>query len=119
MAIKSVQIGVEDTELLEVPAGIRFAVTVIMICNTSEPDPADPDANAASFTMHFVKTGDPISDLNTVIKSLPLPAGETFTFDTEKIIMEQFDKIVINGDYPAGGDSSANYLSATTSFLEL
>jgi hypothetical protein len=33
--------------------------------------------------------------------------------------MEQFDKIVINGDYPEGGDSSANYLSATTSFLEL
>ena len=112
MAIQSILIGADDTTLLEVPAGLRYAVTVIMICNAATPDPLDENANLTNFDLHFVKQGDPISDLNKVINTLQLPAGETFTFDTEKIILDAGDKIVLNGDSPT-------VLSATVSFLEL
>jgi hypothetical protein len=47
-----------------------------------------------------------------VINVLELPAGETFTFDSEKIILESGDRIVIVGDSPTT-------LSATVSYLEV
>jgi len=112
MAIQSVLIDTQDTELLAVPAGLRFAVTVIMVCNTATPDPLDETANSTSFDLHFVKQGSPIDDINKVINSVQLPAGETFTFDTEKIILDAGDRIILNSDSPT-------VLSATTSFLEL
>ena len=49
---------------------------------------------------------------NQVINDLELPAGETFTFDSEKIILGDGDSIVVVGDSP-------NTLSATVSYLEV
>ena len=45
MAIQSVLIQTIDTVLLEVPAEQRYAVTVIMICNTATANPADDTEN--------------------------------------------------------------------------
>lgn len=122
MAIKSVLIsnplnpdfatdGV-DTILLQVPAEKRYAVTVIMVCNYSTPNPADDTENATVFDMHFIRSGDALGDMNKVLGNMPMAAGETFTFDTEKIIIEAGDSIKINSDSP-------HVLSATVSFLEL
>jgi hypothetical protein len=47
-----------------------------------------------------------------VVRSLELPAGETFTFDSEKIVLEAGDKIVALGESPTN-------LVATVSFLEV
>jgi len=47
-----------------------------------------------------------------VVRNLILPAGETFTFDSEKIILEEGDKIVLLGESPTN-------LSATVSYLEV
>jgi len=47
-----------------------------------------------------------------VIKRLILPAGETFTFDSEKVILEAGDKVVLVGILPTN-------LSATISYLEV
>lgn len=112
MAIQSVLIGQIDTILLQVPNGVRYAVTVIMICNTATPDPNDETANATTFDLHFVKQGTALDNVNKVISSLPMSAGETFTFDTEKIILDAGDRIILNSDSPT-------VLSATVSFLEL
>ena len=46
------------------------------------------------------------------LKNLILPAGETFTFDSEKVVLEAGDKIVVLGESPTN-------LSATVSFLEV
>jgi|TARA_Y100000385_G_C13053292_1_gene620833 hypothetical protein len=112
MAIQSVLIQTIDTVLLEVPAEQRYAVTVIMICNTATANPADDTENLTNFDLHFVKQGNAIGNLNKVIGSMPMTAGETFTFDTEKIIIEGGDRIIVNCDSPT-------VLSATVSYLEL
>lgn len=112
MAIVNVAIANTDTTLVTVPANTRYAITTIMVCNVWTPNPADPAEGQTSFDMHFVKSGDPRSNTNMVIKSLVLPAGETFTFDSEKVILETGDKVVLVGITPAN-------LSATLSYLEV
>lgn len=119
MAINSVAIGSTDTELLPsngvdntVPAGERWAITTIMVCNTVVPNPDHEEDGLTQFDMHFVKSGDPKGDTNKVINNLPLPAGETFTFDSEKVVLSEGDRIVLLGESPT-------VLSATVSYLEV
>jgi len=112
MAINSVAIASTDTVLLLVPAGKQYAVTTILVCNTWTPNPLDEDDGKTTFDMHLVQQGDPKNTTNQVINDLELPAGETFTFDSEKIILGDGDSIVVVGDSP-------NTLSATVSYLEV
>lgn len=112
MAIENASISTIDTTLLTVPASKRYAITTIMVCNTYTPNISDPNDGLTNFDMHFVKDGDPKSNVNMVIRSLPMPAGETFTFDSEKVILDGGDSIVLLSDSPAN-------LSATVSYLEV
>lgn len=112
MAINNVSVLDTDTQLLLVPANERYAVTNIMVCNTAVPDPMDPEAGKTNFDLHFVKSGDPKSNINKVINRLDLPAGETFTFDSEKIVLEAGDQVIIVSVAPTN-------LSATISWLEV
>lgn len=112
MAIENVLVSNTDTTLLEVPAGKRYAITTIMVCNTWVPNPGHEEDGETNFDMHFIKSGDPKSNLNMVIRSLILPAGETFTFDSEKVILDAGDKVVLLGESPTN-------LAATISYLEV
>jgi hypothetical protein len=112
MAIDNVLVGDTDTDLLLVPANERRAVTNIMVCNTAVPDPTDPEQGKTNFDLHFVKSGEPKGNVNKVINRLDLPAGETFTFDSEKIVLEAGDRVVIVSEAPTN-------LSATISWLEV
>lgn len=112
MAINSVAVANTDTDLIEVPNGKRYAITTIMICNTWVPNPDHEEDGETVFDMHFVASGQPKSDTNKVINNLVLPAGETFTFDSEKVILDAGDKIVLLGESPTN-------LSATVSYLEV
>lgn len=100
------------TVLLTVPAGKRYAITTIMVCNTALPEPVDTDEGITDFDMHFIKNGDSRSFANTVIRALTLPAGETFTFDSEKIVLDEGDSVEIVGGSPEN-------LAATISYLEV
>ena len=112
MAIENTLIGTTDTTLLTVPASKRYAITTIMVCNTYTPNPSVPDEGITNFDMHLVKNGEPKSNVNMVVRSLSMPAGETFTFDSEKIILETGDRVILLSDSPAN-------LSATVSYLEV
>lgn len=112
MAINSVAIGNTDTQLIEVPSGKRYAITTIMICNTWLPNPDHEEDGLTNFDMHFVADGEAKSDTNKVINNLFLPAGETFTFDSEKVVLDAGDRIVLLGESPTN-------LSATVSYLEV
>jgi hypothetical protein len=104
MAITNKQLEIVNTDLLLVPAEKRYAVTAIMICNTENPDPLDENAGTVSLDMHFIPTGEPKSTLNMVLNTLELRAGETFSFDTEKIILDAGDRVTMVAtpdiDYP-------------------
>jgi len=112
MAINSVAVGSTDTVLLLVPANKRYAITTIMVCNTFPAEVVDTDEGITNFDLHFVASGEPKSDANKVINALQLPAGETFTFDSEKIVLEAGDQAIIVGESPTN-------LSATISWLEV
>jgi len=112
MAIENAAIANIDTILLTVPVGKRYAITTIMVCNTWTPNPIDENDGLTNFDMHFVKNGQPKSNLNMVIRNLQLPAAETFTFDSEKVILEEGDRIILLGESPTN-------LSATVSYLEV
>ena len=79
--------GNNYTTVLEVPAGKTYAITNILVCNNGTGGTAD-------FDMHFVPQGEPVSNIVTrVINNLTLPAGETFTFDSEKVVLDAGDSL--------------------------
>jgi hypothetical protein len=63
--------------------------------------------------MHFVPQSDPISNnVTRVINNLELPAGETFTFDSERIVLEVGDRLVFQADpeyaFPVAANTMVN-----------
>ncbi|MGY8867934.1 MAG: hypothetical protein ACKVJK_20195, partial [Methylophagaceae bacterium] len=121
MAIISAQVKTTNTDILDptgvgspagaVPTGKTYAITNMIICNNST-------SAAATLDIHLVKSGTALSNAVTrIAHDLSLPAKETFTFDTEKIILDQGDKIVLIGSPDIGAGLSN--LSATVSYLEV
>lgn len=63
----------------------EYAVTTMIFCNVS--------VSSATLNLHLVETGAAPSTVNTIIKTLTLPAGETFTFDSERFILADSDAV--------------------------
>ena len=93
-----------------VPQGKSYAITNILVCNVSSSD-------NAQFTMHLIPYGDALDlSVTTVVRNLELPPGETFTFDSERIILDEGDKITFVATPASGGLTT---LAATVSYLEV
>jgi hypothetical protein len=111
MAIVNAQLTSTQLDLLTVPAGKSYAITNILVCNNDNTD-------SASFDLHLIPSGDPLSNVITrVVNNLTLPAEETFTFDSERIILEAGDTVSFVAE-PNIGAGLTN-LSATVSYLEV
>lgn len=91
MAIKSNIISNAGTDIFICPGTPvtdeqEHAVTCIMFCNST--------GNAVTLDLHIVPITDGThSQSNKVIHQLSIPAGETFTFDTEKVILTSSERI--------------------------
>ena len=111
MAIVNAQLTSTQLDILTVPAGKTYAITNILVCNNDGTDDA-------SFDLHFIPSGDPLDNAITrVVNNLTLPAEETFTFDSERIILEEGDKISFVATPDIG--SGLTNLAATVSYLEV
>lgn len=111
MAIVNAQLTTTQLDILTVPADKSYAITNILVCNTSSTD-------AASFDLHFIPSGDALANKVTrVVNELSLPAGETFTFDSERIVLEAGDKVAFVAEPDIG--ASLTDLAATVSYLEV
>lgn len=111
MAITNQQLTTTQLNALTAPAGTSLAVTNILVCNTDL-------ANSASFDMHLVPSGEPLDNkVTAVVRELELPAGETFTFDTERIVLEAGDSVRFVAQPDIG--SGLTDLAATVSYLEV
>jgi len=118
MAIVTAQL--EDTQLdvLTVPSQTSYAITNILVCNNDA-------SNSASFDLHFIPSGDPLdNNITRVVNNLTLPAQETFTFDSERIVLEAGDKVSLvadpsNGSGLGPGGGNKTDLSVTVSYLEV
>lgn len=112
MAIATINLSTGAQEdLITVPAGKRYAITNILVCNTYDPGGTSPEAETAIFDMHLVPSGQALSTiLNCAVRRLSLPAGETFTFDSERIVLEAGDKLSFVGDTNGNLAAIASYL---------
>jgi len=110
MAIVNTTIGATDTTILTVPAGKKFAVTTILVCNTSTNDGSG--IGDTSFDMHVVVNGDAKGSDNQVLNDLDVPSADTFTFNVERLVLEEGDRIIMVGAPPTN-------LSVTLSYLEV
>lgn len=110
MAIANTQVALTDTTLLTVPAGKTYAITTLIVCNTATYDVSGN--NDTSFDLHFVKSGQAKGAQNQICNNITVQGADTFTFDTEKVVIEAGDSIVIVSQAPAN-------LSATVSYLEV
>ena len=121
MAIENAQLTDTQLDLLTVPAGKVYAITSIMVCNTYSPNDPTPEAQTASFDMHFIKDQQSLSNQVTcVVRELSLPAGETFTFDSEKIVLSAGDTLsfVAQPENVTFGSGLTN-LTASVSYFEV
>ena len=110
MAITNAQLTTTQLDILTVPASTAYAITNILVCNNGTA--------SALFDMHLIPQGFSLDNAVTrVINNLELPAGETFTFDNEKIVLDEGDRIAFVAE-PNLGTGLTN-LAATVSFLEV
>lgn len=110
MAINNVLILDTDTTVLTVPADKKYAITTLLVCNYAG---TTNTANDSSFNMHVIQgSGGVKSDANLVLNSIEMPAQETFTFNVERLILEEGDRVVLNSP-------DSDLLSATISYLEV
>lgn len=112
MAISNVAISPVTTPVTLFSSTGNNAITTIMICNIVDYNPASPSANISYLDLHVVPSGGGPTTTNQIVNGLPVAAGETVTFDTEKIVLENGDSIV------AISGTSAN-LVATVSSLSV
>lgn len=118
--LKNTQLNIFDpsTPGNGVPGGRRYAITNIMVCNTYDPNASDADLREASFDMHIKKAGQPLNNKVTcVVREMPLPAGETFTLDSEKIILDEGEEVSFVAQ-PDIGDGLTD-LAVSVSYLEV
>jgi hypothetical protein len=77
------------------------AITTIIVCNTGGTN--------RTLTLYAVANGNSANATTMIVNALSIPAGETVSFDQEKMVLSTGDLII------AVGDSTG--LSATVSTL--
>ena len=77
------------------------AITTVIICNTGGSD--------RTLTLHAVPNGGSASSTNMIVNTLTVPAGETVSFDQEKMVLSNGDSLI--------AVASNTGLSATVSTL--
>lgn len=110
MAIVNAQLTTTQLDLITVPANKSYAITNILVCNNG--------VATALFDIHLIPQSTSLNNAVTrVINNLEIPAGETFTFDSERIVIEEGDRISFVAEPDIG--SGLTSLAATVSYLEV
>lgn len=69
------------------------AVTTLIFCNTSAYVPATPTLNQSLLYVYAVPSGGTADNTTIIVNGLPIPAGETVSFDQEKMVLSSGDAI--------------------------
>ena len=104
MAITNSSVASTTTTQLFLAAN-QQAVTTMIFCNISA-------ATAATLNVYVVPYGSNANTNTQILNLIPIPATETFMFDTEKLILENGDAIYAQTDVP--GTIVATISSITT-----
>ena len=85
MAIANQSLTTGGNNLFVGPADQEHAVTCVVFCNYS--------ISTVVLNCCAIPNGGTTGDSSIIIKDLTLPAGETFTFDTEKFVLATGDRL--------------------------
>lgn len=96
-----VNTGILSTSTTLFTSSGNNAITTVIICNTG--------ANDSALTLHAVPNGNGVSTVNMIVNALTIPAGDTVSFDQEKMVLSNGDSLV--------AFASDTGLSATVSTL--
>lgn len=90
------------------------AITTLIVSNVNTYNPATPTVGQSNLNLFIVPGGGTPNFANMIVSALPLPAGETFTFDNEKIIMSNGDTLVATSSASTGVAPNAVSLTVTS-----
>jgi hypothetical protein len=103
MAIQNTTIGSSNTVLYT--ASSASAITTIIVCNTATFDPANPLTDQTNLYLYAVPSADvsgtTTQTKHTIVNGLPIPAGETVSFEQERMVLGTGDLIIAKSDSPA------------------
>lgn len=99
MAITNTQILTTDTTIYT--SSGNNAITTVIVCNTATFDAGNPTVGQTNLYLHAVPYGGSVSSVNLIVNGLPIPAGETVSFDQEKMVLSDGDTLVASSDSPA------------------
>jgi len=111
MALTCTAINAANTTLYT--SSGNTAITTLIVSNVNTYNPATPTVGQSNLNLFIVPGGGTPNFSNMIVSALPLPAGETFTFDNEKIIMSNGDTLVATSSAPTG--ITPNAVSLTVS----
>jgi hypothetical protein len=89
-----------------------FAITVMFFCNLNSRDPLDITAGREFIDVYVASAGGAPASENKIINQLPLDAGDTFTFNTERLILNADDIIYAS-------TTTLGSVSATVSYIKI
>ncbi len=88
-----------STNLSNLPVAISpnlssdLAVTVMLFCNLNAPDPLDDSIGRQFLDIHVVASGDTPDNTNIIGNQIPVDAGDTFTFASERLVLGPGDRV--------------------------
>jgi len=115
MAIKNILVDNTQQAIITVPAGKQYAILTLVVCNTAAEDLTG--ANDSTFDLYFVPSdvangAITVGAQTQIAKQVSVAGSDSFTFDTEKMVLGEGDRIILTGQAPYN-------LAATVSFLEV
>ena len=102
MAIINASIG--TTSSAAYTSSGNNAITTVIVCNTATYDPMNPTSGQTNLYLYALPSGGTASSptaTSIIVNGLPIPAGETVTFDQEKMVLSNGDMLVAKSDSPA------------------
>lgn len=103
MAISNSTIGTGNTLIYD--SVNSNAITTIIVCNTATFNANSPIDGQTNLYMYAVPAAEVSGTLtqpkHTIVNGLPIPAGETVSFDQEKIVLANGDRLIAKSDSPA------------------
>jgi len=104
MTLRSTLLSSSKGDIITVATGQQYAITSMFFCNTTNSD--------SILQVWLVPGNGSATNENKIIHNLLISPGDTFTFDTEKIILDSKDTVTAQAD-PAGS------VSATLSYVRV
>ena len=104
MSISSTAVTTATTAAAIYTSSGASAITVLFFCNRH--------SSTEYINLFAVPSAGTISDNNQILSNLPIPAGDTFMFDVERLLFDTGDKLHAN-------TSTANKVTATISYTSI